>query len=295
MAKTVRKPRIAQPERLLNEITRRLNEMVRERQFGAISGNDFLARLASLEKAAGQLDKTRGQIARLRIEQGLQDAAVRREGGAIVPRGFRMGASRPPMLRRLLGSAFEKVGGEQLDPVQKAMRTGSEQGMRRATGLHRLGTAREAIRRRVGEVQIPSVIGTRSATEVPSIETQIKQLDRIAQPRKLAKAGRATIGAAEKLASRKGLMRGGIRGAAGLGGLALILKAIMGGGKEAEPGVSPEVQMQLMQMMGGGGKGVDPALSTGRELRNVFQLLQIIKTLRDMQAMTSQPAAGGLV
>ena len=90
------------------------------------------------------------------------------------------------------------------------------------------------------------------------------------------------------------------RGKLGLGGAAVLgiplLLKLMGGSKQ-QPGseLPPQVQMQLMQAMaGGGGGGTDPALGTGRDLRNVFKLLQIIKTITDMQGLQQQPE-GGLV
>jgi hypothetical protein len=98
-----------------------------------------------------------------------------------------------------------------------------------------------------------------------------------------------------KVQGRRKLFKGGLLGGAAAVGIPLLLK-LMGGGKK-KPGdeLPPEIQMQLMQAMTqGGGQGVDPALGTGRNLRNVFQLLQIIKTLRDMQGMQQQPS-GGLV
>jgi hypothetical protein len=105
----------------------------------------------------------------------------------------------------------------------------------------------------------------------------------------------ATMAKAARPANlRKWGKRGLIGGAAAIG-IPLLLKAMSGGEKKGGAEITPEIQMQLMQAMGGGQGGTDPNLTTGRQLRNVFQLLQIIKTLRDMQMMGAQPTPGGLV
>ena len=105
----------------------------------------------------------------------------------------------------------------------------------------------------------------------------------------------ATVAQAGKQAFRGKLLKGGLLGGAAAVGIPLLLKLMGGGKKKAGEELPPEIQMQLMQAMTqGGDRGVDPALGTGRQLRNVFQLLQIIKTLRDMQGLQQQPT-GGLV
>jgi hypothetical protein len=106
--------------------------------------------------------------------------------------------------------------------------------------------------------------------------------------------GKDAVGALKGANLRKWGKRGLIGGAAAVG-IPLLLKAMSGGEKKGGAEITPEIQMQLMQAMGGGQGGTDPNLTTGRQLRNVFQLLQIIKTLRDMQMMGAQPTPGGLV
>ena len=104
------------------------------------------------------------------------------------------------------------------------------------------------------------------------------------------------IGKAGKQIGRKKLLKGGLLGGAALIGLPMLFKALSGGEKSGGQDIPLDIQMQLLQSLGGGGgRQIDPDLQTGRQLRNVFQLLQIIKTLRDMQQLGQQPTVGGLV
>ena len=89
----------------------------------------------------------------------------------------------------------------------------------------------------------------------------------------------------------------GLIGGAAAVGIPLLLKAFGGGGGGDDQGIDPQVQLQLLQSLGGGqgGRAPDPALHTGRELSNMLKLLKIIETLRDSQAISAQPGMGSLV
>lgn len=118
-----------------------------------------------------------------------------------------------------------------------------------------------------------------------------------ASPRLSLQPSPSIVDKAAKQIGRKKLLKGGLLGGAALIGLPMLFKALGGGEKTGGQDVPLDIQMQLLQSLGqgGGGRQVDPALQTGRQLRNVFQLLQIIKTLRDMQQLGQQPTVGGLV
>jgi hypothetical protein len=265
---------VSQPERLLREITTRLKAAVRDRQVGLIDDAQFTTRMAELEKAAGELDKARRGIATLRLSQGLQEGAERR---AI-----------PPLVR----AADVRGAGQRVRGAMEAGRLGAERG---ALRTRRLGATREGIRRRVGGVNVPGFLGSQPATGIPSIQTGLQQLEQIAKPKELRVAGQKAVGAAKQAAGAGKWKRRGLIGGGMALGIPLLLKAMSGGEKKGGAEITPEIQMQLMQAMGGGQGGTDPNLTTGRQLRNVFQLLQIIKTLRDMQMMGAQPTPGGLV
>lgn len=97
----------------------------------------------------------------------------------------------------------------------------------------------------------------------------------------------------EKLASsasRRKLGKFGLIGGAALT-IPLILSAIRGEGKSEQ--LDPAAQFQLMQaLQSSQGGGVDPDLQQGRQLRNVLNLLNIIKQLRGMESTLAQPTTG---
>ncbi len=101
----------------------------------------------------------------------------------------------------------------------------------------------------------------------------------------------STLEKAAKQAFRGKLGKGALIGGAALS-IPLILSALGGGGKSEE--LDPAAQFQLMQALqsGRGGGGTDPDLQQGRQLRNVLNLLNVIKQLRGMESTLGQPTAG---
>lgn len=244
-------------------------------------------------------DRTRSELANItRLEKNLQTAAKR-----FVESGSAQ--STQPALR-LAADNFIRIGGSTAvaqgivneanisrrlkfqEPALKRIRERAEQRITRRKELpaRQLAAGQEARRARLG------ILGLGESTKVPGGGTLG---DLVTSGKGFREAATAAAGKAQK---RRSFRRGGLIGGAALIGIPLLLQAIRGGEKQPGSELPPEVQLQLTQALLGGGQGgraVDPALSTGRNLRNVFQLLQILKTLRDMQGLTQQPQAGGLV
>ncbi len=113
----------------------------------------------------------------------------------------------------------------------------------------------------------------------------------ISRPQARLIPSESTLERAAKQAFRGKLGKGALIGGAALS-IPLILSAL-GGDKKSEE-LDPAAQFQLMQALqsGGGRGGTDPALQQGRELRNVLNLLNVIKQLRGMESTLAQPTAG---
>ena len=133
-----------------------------------------------------------------------------------------------------------------------------------------------------GPSRAPSIPGISTGRELavrPSTQRTIRfdegKLERLAQ-----KSFRGKLG------------KGALIGGAALA-IPLILSAISGEKKQEQ--LDPAAQFQLLQALGaqqGGGRGIDPDLQTGRQLRNVLSLLNVIKSITGMQSVMAQPGAG---
>lgn len=246
-----------------------------------------------------QVERLRGIRDRRKLRQvRVADAQKRLE--TVAKRFVESGPSRvtaPAMSRAR--DAFIRLGGS------PAIAEGIENEVRMEREIKRLGQVRK--QREESLSKKPKRLSRQEQTT----KGQERQLQRLGLSRETKIPGGGTIaetmggsrgsfgGGLRKIAGRQklfsGLKKTGLIGGAAAIGIPLLLKLMGGGKKQVGAELPPEIQMQLMQAMSqGGGRGVDPALGTGRDLRNVFQLLQIIKTLRDMQGLQQQPT-GGLI
>lgn len=269
--------RSSQPDQLLKEARAALKRLERDVRVGNITQAGFDQGLQEIQGAVSSLDKARQG----RFALDVQTANIQR---------------RNPIRAEL---ALRSAG----QPARQALQRGRQQGIanvarsRRRTGTtQRLTRARQRITEAAGGVQVPGVFGSSAATENRRLQEPLRRLAAAATPRKVAQEGRGVLSAARGAKRAGGLVRGGAIGGAIALGLPLILSALSGSKETKGPDLNPEVQFQLMQALAARqGSQTDPALTTGRGLRNVVQLLNIIKTLQGLQSGLGQPQVGGLV
>lgn len=103
-------------------------------------------------------------------------------------------------------------------------------------------------------------------------------------------------GEAAKAKGKKNLLLG----AAGAGGAALLAKSLFGAGDSQEPqagAMTPGMKMQLMleaiKAQGRGGAQAPESVETGRQIRNMQNMMELINTLRS--SVAGGVAPGGLV